>query len=410
MPFRIFILLTFVTFGRPQDIFPFLVPFRLVLIFTFGALLSTFLEQRGSTIQSVFMIDESKKFISIFMIMIIGIPFAFHKGLAFESVFKGYLFNVLYFYLFITHVRSFKRLKTVLFTLSFSLLLYSSFSLLMGGMSAGGRLISGAMFDANDIAFFFVSLLPINFFFVFNKEALVKKIIACVAVVFTIIVILMTGSRGGFIGLVTVFFLLFFTNFGGLKKTYKAILIIALLLIFVSSANKFNTERFQSILDLSNDYNITAKMGRLDIWKSGLNLLQSNPLTGVGVNCFAFALGYKRAAEGEIPRWQAAHNSFIQISVETGVIGFFVFISLILGCLKTFSRCRRMKTDEAFSDLTQFRSCGGLLQIAFIGHLICAFFLTQAYSPLLTLFFSLSAVMRKLYIMHGGSEQIKTRI
>ena len=407
MPFRIFIILTFVTIGRPQDIFPFLIPFRLALIFTFGSLLSTFIGMSGTSFKSIFKMEESKKIISIFVIMIIGIPFAFHKGLAFNFVFKIYLFNVLYFFLFITHVRSFNRLKTVLFTLCFSALMYSSFSMLQGSMSPGGRLLAGVMFDPNDIAFFFVSLLPISFFFIFISDGRIKKILACVTVIFSIIVILMTGSRGGFLGLIAVLSLLFFTNRGGLKKIYRAFLIIALLLIFVSSVDKVDTERFKSILDLKNDYNITAKMGRLDIWKTALSFLISNPLTGVGVNCFEFAIGYKREAAGEIPVWQAPHNSFIQFGTEVGIVGFFFFISLIRSCLKTFSQCRNMKNDGSFSEFTQFRKLGGFLQIAFIGHLICTFFLSQAYSPLLTIFFGLSAVMGSIYIDYGGADQQK---
>lgn len=396
MSFRFFIILTFILVGRPQDIFSFLIPFRLALIFTLGALLLTFIGKKESSFLNAFSAEESKKYLLIFVIMIAGIPFASHKGLAFEYVFKVYVSNVIYFYLFITHVRSFQRLKTVLFTLCVSAFEYSLFCMLQGSISTGGRLVTGAMFDPNDLAYFFVSLLPISFIFLFKGEVLVKKMIAGSTVLISVVMILMTGSRGGFIGLTTIICLFLFTDLGFLQKRYKTLLIIGLIIISFAFADKINIDRFKSIFELKNDYNITAEMGRLDIWETGLKLLMRNPLTGVGVNCFGFAIGSERQSVGDIPRWQTAHNSFVQFGVEVGLIGMGVFILLIVSCFKTFSFCRRMEPKENFTDGYQFRKVGGLLQIAFSGQLVCSLFLSQAYSTILTVFLCLSAVMRYL--------------
>lgn len=149
-----------------------------------------------------------------------------------------------------------------------------------------------------------------------------------------------------------------------------------------------------SLTEIESDYNVSDEFGRVEIWGRGLQLILSNPITGVGVNCFPMAIGYEREAEGKIPKWQAAHNSYIQIATETGVIGFIIFIAIIIACLKNFSHYSRMETSSP--EAREFKTIAGLLQMGFIGSLISAFFLTQGYSILFTLFFVFSAVLRKL--------------
>ena len=154
--------------------------------------------------------------------------------------------------------------------------------------------------------------------------------------------------------------------------------------------------RFLSVTDYENDYNITSETGRIAIWKIGVNLTLSNPITGVGVKCFPMAIGYYRSDTGLIPRWQRAHNSYLQVSSELGLIGFFVFISIIISCIKNFSYFSKKEISLTKSD--EIKTIGGLVLIGFIGSLIPAFFLSQAYSILFTLYFAFSAAMRKLII------------
>jgi len=401
--FYIFLALTFILVGRPQDFLFFLRSFRLAFLFTLLAFIFTFISKPNS-FREIFEINESKKYLFFYFIMIIGIPFALHRGIAFNYVFKIYLSNMLFFCIFVVQVDSIKKLKKVLFTLCLSVFFYSIFTLATGsffhGIDAFGelqdrRFAAGSMFDPNDIAYFFVSMLPLVSYFVLRNEALYKKIIAAISIVVSLYVILLSGSRGGFLGLATIFILITFTKLSGLKVSHKIILVVCLIIGFACYGHKIDMDRYLSMTNMKDDYNVTDEYGRLGMWERGFQMTLSHPITGVGIDCFSMAIGYARDADGEIPRWQAVHSSYVQVAAEIGLIGFSVFILIIIKCLKNFAHFKEVNTTNY--ELLQLNSISRLVLLGFIGHLVCAFFLTQAYSVLFTLFFALSAVVKTLY-------------
>lgn len=402
MSFYIFLFWVFILIGRPQEFFPFLIPFRLALVFAFITLVATLLSNKKISIADLFQISECKKYTFFYLIMILGIPFAYHKGEAFNYVFQVYLNNMLFFFIFLYHVDSFEKLKTTVFILCVCILFYSVLSLTRGAFTMG-RFAYGTMYDPNDLAYLLVSLFPLCIYFIANNKAFFEKIIAIVTIVVSIITILYTGSRGGFLGLVAVFLFILFTKIGGINRSYKLTFITGLTILCILYGSNINTERYMTLTEIGDDYNVSDEFGRFQIWKRGLGLTLSNPITGVGVNCFAMAIGYDREAKGEIPRWQVAHNSYIQVAAEIGLIGFSIFILLIINSLKSFVYLAKITTTN--NELLQLNSISRLLLLGFIGHLICAFFLTQAYSVLFTLFFALSAVMRRLYSNFENSNQ-----
>jgi O-antigen ligase len=400
MAFRLFIILTFILIGRPQDYFSFLIPLRLALFFTFLTSFATLFNKEFS-LDRIFEVKEAKYYTFFYLIMIFSIPFAYYRRLAFEVTFLTYLSNMLYFYLFVIHVNSIKKLKTILFVLSLSALSYSIFAFGSGRFSEG-RLFAGTIFDPNDIAFLLISILPLSFIFITGKESFFKKKMAAASILISLCVILMTGSRGGFVGLVAVFVMIFFSKSGVLRKSHKIALVTAILIVFISYGTRIDMDRYMSITNIEDDYNVTDEFGRIAIWKTALGITLSNPITGVGVNCFPEAIGLEREDRGLAPRWQVTHNSYLQVSSELGLMGIIVFISIIMGCIKNFSYCTKMETSSAEAD--EMKMISELLRTGLIGTAIIAFFLSQAYSILFTVYFAFSASIRKLTISDGAGE------
>lgn len=392
LSFSLFLTWTFVLFGRPQEYLTFLQPLRIALIFLLLNLVVVLsVRERGSW-ENIFKIKEAKRYILLYLLMIIGIPFADHRGMAFEFVFFKYANNVIYFLIFLYLVDSFDRLKKIIYLICLSILFYGGAGLFRLGPSYG-RLKFGTMHDPNDLAVFFISLFPLCIFLIKTNKHGIKKMIAAAAVALSIITIILTGSRGGFVSFAIVLVLIIFSKAGGLKRSDKITVIISTVLLLIIFSNKIDFDRYATLLDLSEDYNITRETGRLEVWKAGLELSLSNPFTGVGVTCFARALGYYRADKGTMPKWQTAHNSYLLILAEVGVPGFIVFLSIISVCLKTFLRF--MKSRIAKPDMDEIRMLSGLILISFIGHLVGVFFLSQTYGVIFTLFFALSGVIAK---------------
>ncbi len=337
---------------------------------------------------------ESKLYLLFFFIMIFGIPFAYYRRAAFNFVFLKYLANVLFFFLLVANVQSIKKLKKVLFVVCLAVLFLAGMSLTHGGFR-DERFFPGTMYDPNDLAYFLVSFLPFFFIFIRQAEPIVNKIISTTGILLSLVVILLTGSRGGLLGLLVALFYILFSKIVIERKSIKILLCLVAGFTISIYANKIDISRLQTITDLSSDYNITSPTGRIEIWKHGLSLSMSNPLTGVGVTCFSQAIGEQRSADQEVPKWQVSHNSYLQILTETGFIGLWVFFSLIVVCLLNFQKLSKRTKAKEF--LIGYANIPGISFVGFCGSMTSAFFLTQGYSLTFTFYFAVSAALRNLY-------------
>src|SRR5258708_33328068 len=98
------------------------------------------------------------------------------------------------------------------------------------------------------------------------------------------------------------------------------------------------------------DYNHTSETGRMQIWSRGIGYMLANPLLGVGPNNFPAAEGTlsplaERQQYGIGVRWNAAHNSFVQIGAELGLPGLTLFVAVIASA---FAALRRSGPAEAY--------------------------------------------------------------
>jgi O-antigen ligase len=76
------------------------------------------------------------------------------------------------------------------------------------------------------------------------------------------------------------------------------------------------------------------------IWKAGMKVFVRHELVGVGAG------GFSSAVEQELGRPFAAHNAFIAVAVEQGLIGLMLFVALFVTALRP--RDRFAKTDGRF--------------------------------------------------------------
>ena len=399
MPFRLFLLCSFFLVGRPQDILIVLQPMRPALALTVLAAGAMVFGGRVKEISAVLSMAESKRYFLFFLIMIAGVPFAYHKRVAFEGVFLGYVVNMLFFVLLVSQVTSLQRLKSLVWVVCLSALMYGVFGgFLQIGDFIGRRLqVVGNVFDPNDTAYVLVSLFPLCLYFVRFDEGFLKRIVAVVVVCGAIAVILQTGSRGGILALGTVLLIVLLTKTGGIEKGYKILFVVMLASTWLLMRDRIDVERYLTLSDISADYNVSSEGGRLELWRAAIDLSLANPITGVGVDCYQFAHFLARELAGEsYLRWQTVHNSFLQVAAEVGLIGFGVFVLINLRSAFTFVRVSRIQLQPQLPETSEMSALGGLMLLGFVGLLVSGFFLSQGYSIFSTLYFALAAAMGRL--------------
>lgn len=405
MTFRIYLLFAFVLIGRPQDLFRFLTQFRPALLLMLLTTVFVFSSTSQKELKGVFRISEARAYTYFFIIMLIGIPFAYHRRYAFDGAVTGYIVNILFFYISVLLVNNVTRMKALLTVVLISSFFYSVFSLAFGMFAEGRFTTYGAMYDSNDIAYVLITLLPVPIFFILRNDGRIKKGLAISALSVSLIVILLTGSRAGLIGLGGALFLLIFTSNRSFKPSYKLVFLALIVVVVILYSGKINVDRYLTLTNISSDYNIDTEFGRMKIWERSWQLLLRNPFTGVGTNCSPAAIGYLREELGLIPRWQVVHNSYLQVAVEVGLIGFGFFAYLIYKAFNRFFTIKNLRAPSGEAE--DLSAIAGLLMIGFFGHLITAAFLTQGYSIFFTMFFAFSAILGRL--RHEVAVKVKAK-
>ena len=376
---------TLVLLCRPQDIFPSLEPLRPALLTGIITLFMVLVRSGDLSRTPLFSQQQLRLYAALLLVMIMGIPFSLYARLSFNMIFGGYVNVVLFVIIFFKVVKSIDRLSTVILVGCLGNGLYSLYTVASGEL-AFGRLYFAEMFDPNDLAFFALSFLPLNLLFVSRGNHLAIRIAAACSFGAGTLLILLSGSRGGFVAFgVAAFLLLFMKN--RIVRPFMKIIFVALCLVFVSLA-PLNTERYMTIVEIEEDYNLKDETGRINLWKIGMDAMIHNPLTGVGVGNFPMAVGLDRQRRGiEERSWQAAHNMVVQIGSETGVIGMALFLLMSVNVMRTLRRVKKGPCPEKLARIAEM----GL--VGFAGLFVSGMFLSQAYSFYWAFYVVFSAVV-----------------
>ena len=384
----LFYLWIFIVFDRPQDFFPQLQSVRPALILSCLLVLFSLSQNMAGALKSLVTGTQARLYACLLAVMALGIPFSHYPTRSFNAVFVEQSGNWLLFFFFYALIDSVARLKRVLFLAVIGAGLYSAFCLAKGTF-VDERLFFGDMFDPNDLAFFALTFLPFGCLFL-TGESRLRRLLSTGAIISGLLLILRTGSRGGFIALAVVSGLMMFSKSGVIARWMKGMLLIAAVSCLLFMLLGTSTSRYSTILNPEGDYNYFDETGRLAVWERGIDLIVSHPVTGVGVAGFDEAIADERTAAGLPPRWQTAHNAFIQIGAETGVPGLVLFIAMTLTALFGFVR---VKKEGASEDLIRIAEMGF---IGLMGQVVSIMFLSQAYSPYWVFYMVLPTVMLRL--------------
>jgi O-antigen ligase len=204
---------------------------------------------------------------------------------------------------------------------------------------------------------------------------------------------LLTQSRGGLMGLGVIVIMLVFRPMSPVRqKSNRWIIRAAVMgllgLLVWTQLPSDAKDRFGTIFSLESDYNMDASntTGRTDIWKRNLKATVTRPI-GFGINTFT---SVDLLTGG---KYKAPHNSLVQITVELGFLGLFLFLwqyVLSWRCL----RLKRYEPTDIIDNETRERTLLAMaLQISLLANFVAGFFLSQAYSNLVWALFAVVAAL-----------------
>jgi len=177
----------------------------------------------------------------------------------------------------------------------------------------------------------------------------------------------LTHSRGGTLGLLVVLLCIFARRLG----RWRALLLVGILAVTFLAVDIGGGRSFSAQEESAAD--------RLDAWSAGLEMLKSQPLFGVGYRQF------------EEHHSRTAHNSFVLCFAETGLVGYFLWLSLLGVTLLQLQKLKHF--PESVPASAGIRRQASILQTALIGFMVAAFFLSRTYIPFLYLLIGLAAAL-----------------
>jgi O-antigen ligase len=261
----------------------------------------------------------------------------------------------------------------------------------------GGRAFINGNFDPNDIAYALDTILPIVLALRPRQSRSGWLLVSALAFV-VIVSILLTGSRGGAIGLCVVVaaataFPLSRDQSGGLKKfsirrTLTRCAILVLTGAFAWGYLPADTQqRMATLVNLSNDYNAdaTENGSRLLIWKQDIGMVLKRPI--------GYGLGSAELVDGLAGgQYRTAHNSFVEALVELGALGLLIYIRALHTTWRELGRIIMVAQYPAAGDEEQRAALyARALRTALAGNLAAGLFLSQAYSAGLWMLVAIAA-------------------
>lgn len=393
---------TVVLFLRPQDMFPPLEVLHLAELSALAALVSLVVGRLARHEPVTRMTPEFAGVLALGAVMLFTAPFSIWFGGAVSTFTDLYLKVMLVYLLAVNVLTSPKRIERLTWVLVLVLgfiAFRAMFDYARGvNMIARGTRVQGAvggmMQNPNDLALHMVVFVPLALFMAMQPGRPIKRLIAAGAGFCMVGTVVVSGSRGGFLGMALMLVVL--GVFAARQRPAAAVTGLFVLVCSLPLVPEQYWRRIASITDESKD-DFGSTQARRQLFTEAYEAFLENPFTGVGAGQFK---AYK--PESRIERWNETHNIWLQVATELGATGLAVFAFLMARAFGAVWQTRRLlararaaatrprrstairRSPAGFaispSDAALFDAHSAAMAASLAGFFVCAFFSSVAYT------------------------------
>ncbi|MDX6733485.1 MAG: hypothetical protein QOC54_3433 [Baekduia sp.] len=259
------------------------------------------------------------------------------------------------------------------------------------GTAADATRATGTVGDANELAAALVIGMAVSAAFAVNRHvASPWRLLSVLAAGLCLLGILLSLSRGGLLGLAAAVVVAIFV-----AGRWRPQVMAGATAVVVMAVGYFAL--FASLPAKERVTNVGGGTGRVDLWTVGWRMVQDHPVRGVGTGQFQTSSVHYLLQPGAIQRGdfilsqpKVAHNTYLNILSELGVVGTALFGAVLLfslGCLLLAARELRADGDERLEILVR-----GLLA-GVGGYLVTLLFISENYAKLLWVVLALGPAM-----------------
>ncbi len=396
LTFAALFVFTVVLYGRPAEFYPSVWTNSLALIIgvmTLACFLATQVTLEGNLTAR----PSEVNLVLLFMLTgLLSIPLAIDPAIAWAEFSATFIRGILIFIVIINVVRTEARLKALLFLAVATAIVLSVQAMndyrlglmTVEGYRAAGR-GKGIFGNTNDMALHLVTMLPISVAFFFGTRKPVWKVIHAVCAGFMLFGILLSYSRGAFIGVMVVF-VFFALRLGKRSKFEIALLVVAAGAAMILLAPSGYGDRLLSIFMPAMDSNGSADTRRGELFRSVYVALR-HPLLGIGMGNYQPNMSYKGLV---------THNSYTQVASEMGMTALALYTMFVVSPLRKLSTVARETVGVRKDSQFYYLALG--LQASLLVYMVSSFFLSVAYAWNVYYLVGYAVCFRRIYESSTG--------
>ena len=265
-------------------------------------------------------------------------------------------------------------------------------------ITAGGHTIEGIrgsrLGDRNELALALNMIIPLLIFLLTQTKSKWLRLALLAAVVFNIVAILGSYSRGGVLGLIVIAGYFFMQSKRKVLVSTLFIFAIATSSLFVS--DKW-TERMDTIDTMQQDKSF---LGRIVAWKQATLMAMDNPIFGAGFKAGQnqalwllyeddfYRLDFIVDTSGvHFKKAKAAHSIYFQVLGDQGFVGLFMFLTILWLCYRKLAQVIKYSKDPWLINLAK------MLKVSLLAYCVGGAALSLPYFDLSFAIFALAHVM-----------------
>ena len=350
---------------------------------------------------------QTKLWIPLFVVMAIHVPIATNNYWALIT-FKDMLLIFGLYLGIVTYVNSLEKMK-ILMKMWLGLLGF----LAVMGIVSGGHGIGGWMGDENDFCMVMDMAAPFGYFLMFSATEVRQKLKYLAFLGTFVLAAMTTLSRGGFLGLASVGAYCWYRS----PKKLNALLVVVTAVVFMLF---LAPERYWDEIASSTSEQTLGEDGtggaRLYTWSIGIDMFLSNPIIGVGQKNFPWVFEYyqgERTFNTRSFSGREAHNAWITLAAELGLVGIFIVGGMLFGCYRDLKliRSRFAPPDSSLKHGQVVRPgedvriyLARAMEGSLIGYIVSSIFISTLWYPSLWVMVAFVVALRNISEVEGGEK------
>lgn len=185
------------------------------------------------------------------------------------------------------------------------------------------RIVAGT-FDPNDLAMTLVLGLPMAWYLSLALQRPLLRWVARAYVPIGLFAVVLTGSRGGMVASIIALTVVPLTM--SRLTPGRLMAAVTVLMLSGSLAVIYVPDQVKARLATTRSEVEDVRFGgRFKLWKAGMNAFMDRPITGHGVASFKQTITPQLGMAAQV-----AHNSYISVLVEEGLVGFILYTAMFI--------------------------------------------------------------------------------